>query len=151
MDGWMDGCIGRVVVGRARRAACLDWPNERGAVVWRAAPALSLSPWRRMPVISRPLSESILGIRATRASLERPMSLSVSPHFGFFPPSFVLFLCLIFPCIFSTIIGSHLSCWGLCLDLTVMSSLPNAWIALVRGTLIIHHACFFLNLELFMD
>ncbi len=89
MDRWMDGWMGReaappVAAGGAGCAACADWPNERGAPVWRAAPALSLSLWPRLPVISRPLSESILGSRATRASMERPVSLSVSPHFGFF-------------------------------------------------------------------
>lgn len=73
-----------VAAGGAGCAACLDWPNERGAPVWRVAPALSLSLWRRMPVISRPLSESILGSRATRASTERTVSLSVSPHSCFF-------------------------------------------------------------------
>lgn len=50
-----------VAAGGAGCAACVDGPNERGAPVWRAAPALSLSLWPRLPVINRPLSESILG------------------------------------------------------------------------------------------
>lgn len=79
-----------------------------GAPGWRVAPALSLSLWRWMPVISRPLSESILGIRATRASTERPVSLfRLTTFWLFFPPGFVLFLCLIFPCVCSPIFESH--------------------------------------------
>lgn len=64
--------------------------------------------------------------------------LSLSHHilafFFFFSPSFVLFPCLIFPCLFSTIPESHLSRRGLCLDLTVMSSFLRARIAQVWGT-----------------
>lgn len=76
-----------------------------GAPVWRAAPALSLSLWPWLPVISHPLSECILGSNATRASVERCVSLFVSPHLGFslscqfffMRPSFVSFLLLISP------------------------------------------------------
>ena len=72
MDGWMDGGSTPVAAGGAGSVACVDCFNERGAPVWSIAPALSLSLWPRLPVISRPLSESILGSRATRASMERP-------------------------------------------------------------------------------
>lgn len=89
MNEWMDGWIRPeaappLAAGGAGCAACVDRSNERGVPVWRVAPALSLSLWPWLPVISHPLSESILGSYATRASIERPESLSVSPHFGFF-------------------------------------------------------------------
>lgn len=110
-----------LAAGGAGCAACVDRSNERGVPVWRVAPALSLSLWPWLPVISHPLSESILGSYATRASIERPESLSVSPHFGFFfflsllfiSPSFVSSLHLISLCVFCTIFESHLSHWGL--------------------------------------
>lgn len=95
MNEWMDGCDWRqhppLAAGGAGCAACVDRSNERGVPVWRVAPALSLSLWPWLPVISHPLSESILGSHATRASIERPESLSVSPHFGFFFYLFFLF------------------------------------------------------------
>lgn len=85
MDGWMrPEAAPPLAAGGAGCAACVDRSNERGVPVWRVAPALSLSLWPWLPVISHPLSESILGSYATRASIERPESLSVSPHFGFF-------------------------------------------------------------------
>lgn len=85
MNGWMRlEAAPPLATGGAGCAACVDRSNERGVPVWRVAPALSLSLWPWLPVISHPLSESILGSFATRASIERPESLSVSPHFGFF-------------------------------------------------------------------
>lgn len=73
-----------VATGGAGHVAC---SNERGAPVRRVSPALSLSLWPRLSVITLPLSESILGSHATRASV----SLSVSPHFGLFSVSSFLF------------------------------------------------------------
>lgn len=75
-----------------------------------------------MPVISCPLSERILGIGATWASTERPVSLSVSPQFFFYPP-FVLILALgSFPA-FSPCSRHAEVC---VLAQTLMSSLPPA-------------------------
>lgn len=90
MDGWM----GRE--GGAGCAARLVRPNERGRPCAEACSrSLTFTVATALPVISRPLSESILGSRATRASTERPVSLSVSPHSGFTthsPPTLVCFI-----------------------------------------------------------
>lgn len=81
-DRWMRWTGGSTPQRRGRwgRPCGLLGTNEKGALSLEGFLPLSLSLWRRTPVISCPLSERILGIGATWASTERPVSLSVSPQ-----------------------------------------------------------------------
>lgn len=93
-DKWA-GTGGSGGPGGAGCVACLQLMKGVPSV-WRVAPALSLSLWRRMPVITRPLSESILGSGATWVSMEQACASFCLTTYFFFNPSFVLIYTLLF-------------------------------------------------------
>lgn len=146
-DQWMDGLDGWLWAGQAR-------PGQAIQFVWIGLMRGALKSGGLLPLSHFPRGDGCLSLdaRYQRAFWEfvpqgPPWSspcLSLSYHIlAFFSPLTCFIPLLDLPCIFSTVIAWSLTCWELCHDVKVIKSLPSAWIALVRRSLIIHNACFF--------